>query len=310
MKNLVGKFEELQRNIYSKSYSHLIGSVSREILTRMVSISENDDYLKKSIKNMYIYADNFCQNNNDYQSLMEFKNIYREGCSYLLLKDKPLDLSHIKEKKTSTPDFKVLFNKQNIFIEFKGLNLSGGTYKHKKITDQARESKANVDSKIKSNKSAFDEFEFNPYKSNGDNNDEHSIRINIETLIDKISQNIDVDQFKSGDTLLLVDLDQFPISSQPSDAIKKEYNEWQSDRGKETPLKSGMLWYVAFGKLNDEIFKPERFEGFGNYADGKLKKQGILHSYEYIKGLIFLVNDNFYSLARILLPIKKLVELS
>ena len=94
---------------------------------------------------------------------------------------------------------------------------------------------------------------------------------------------------------MLVDLsDQLPLLSQPLEAIQEKYFDYHGN----TQV-SGELWSVAFGKVGDQILKPAEFEGANNF-DGELEKEGILVSHPYIKGIVFHVNENFYSVAELM----------
>ena len=168
-----------------------------------------------------------------------------------------------------------------------------GTLKHRDIMSESLDSKiaavAHSGSKV-----GFGEQEIQPYLTQNKEYDPRSIRLVIESLIDKINQNIKEDQYSLGDTVLLVDLsDQLPLISKPSQAIPEQYYEDMGDS-----YVSGELWNVAFGKLEDKIFKPAEFVGADN-TDGKLLKEGILISHPNIKALIFHASDGFYSLAEI-----------
>lgn len=127
-----------------------------------------------------------------------------------------------------------------------------------------------------------------PYYSPNKNYDPYSVRFVIESLIDKINQNIKVGQYLSGNTILLIDFsEQLLLTSKPCQAIQ------------EISLGvSGELWNVAFGKIGTKIFKSPEFDGAEN-DDGELLKEGVLLNNPYIKGIIFHIDDSFYSIAEI-----------
>lgn len=226
----------------------------------------------------------------DYTSLVNIKNIYSEAYIFSKLKSSFV-IEKIIEKKHKTPDYKVKFRESDIFVELKSLNMFDGNIKHKDIMEKSFDSKIEAERQIqKGAKVGLGEQVVQPYLSANKTYDPYSVRLVIESLIDKINQNIKKEQYFSGDTVLLIDLsDQLLLVSKPTQAIQEKYYD---DLGRTNV--SGELWNVAFGKLNDIILRPAEFEGADN-SDGKLLKEGILVSHPYIRGLIFHMNEGFYS---------------
>lgn len=251
-----------------------------------------DDVFYRAIKEIEEYVDKSLKNIEDYAALVEIKNKYSEAYIYSKLSSL-LVLDKVPENKTrKTPDYKALFRGKNIYIELKSLNMLGGNSKHKEIMHDAFESKLYLEGEIsKGNSVAFKEGEICPYDKGNADYDPCSVRLVIESLIEKIDNNIKKDQYSCGDTVLLIDCsDQLPIISNPTDALQQHY--YNSDSKLQV---SGEFWNIAFGKVGDEI---SEFEGASN-DDGLLEKEGILISYPFIKGIVFHYHGYFYSVAQI-----------
>ena len=288
------KLLKLKQEINSVGSSFQILYLKLDFVDKMELEAGSNLIFKDALIEMEKLIDKALKNIEDYNSLTELKNIYSEA--YILSKLQALlSIEKIPEKSTKTLDYKVNFREKNIYIELKSLNMLDGNIKHRDIMTESLNSKIDAEEQIKKgSKAGFGTQEIQPYFSQNKEYDLRSIRLVIESLIDKINQNIKKDQYSLGDTVLLVDLsDQLPLISMPSQAIREKYYD---DMGN-TDV-SGELWNVAFGKLEDQIFKPAEFVGEEN-PDGKLLKEGILITHPYIKGLIFHASENFYSIAEI-----------
>ena len=288
------KLLKLKQEINSVGSSFPMLYIKLDFIEKMELEVEQNLAFKEALSQIGRLADKALKNIEDYNSLTEIKNIYSEA--YILSKLQALlNIKKIPEIDTKTPDYKVRFRDDDIYIELKSLNMLGGTLKHKDIMNDSLDSKIAAEDQIKKgSKVGFGEQEIQPYLSHNKEYDPRSTRLVIESLIDKINQNIKEDQYSLGDTVLLVDLsDQLPLLSKPSEAIQEKYFD---DIG--SAKVSGELWNVAFGKLGDQILKPAEFEGADN-VDGELSKEGILISHPYIKGLIFHASEDFYSIAEL-----------
>lgn len=288
------KLLKLKQGINSVGSSFPMLYIKLDFVEKMELEEEQNQAFKDALNQIDQLTDKALQNVEDYNSLTEIKNIYSE--SYILSKlQSLLNIIKIPEAGSKTPDYKVRFRDGDIYIELKSLNMLGGTLKHKDIMNDSLDSKITVEEQIKNGaKVGFGEQEIQPYLSFSKKYDPRSTRLVIESLIDKINQNIKKEQYSLGDTILLIDLsDQLPLISKPSEAIQEKYFDEIGDA-----KVSGELWNVAFGKLGDQILKPAEFEGADN-LDGKLEKEGVLISHPYIRGLIFHVSEGFYSVAEL-----------
>lgn len=295
MSAIKDKLMKLKQEINSVGSSFPMMYIKLDFIEKMELEAEQNIAFKEALCLISKFADKALKNIEDYNSLSEIKNIYSEV--FILSKlQSLLNITKIPEKNSKTPDYKVRFRDVDIYIELKSLNMIGGNLKHKDIMNDSLDSKITAEEQInKGSNVGFGVQVIQPYLSNNKKYDFRSTRLVIESLIDKINQNIKEDQYSLGDTILLVDLsDQLPLISKPIDAIQETYfNDIGSTKA------SGELWNVAFGKVGDQILKPVEFEGADN-LDGYLIKEGVLISHPYIKGLIFHVNENFYSVAELI----------
>ena len=127
----------------------------------------------------------------------------------------------------------------------------------------------------------FGTTKIQPLYNDNKNYDSTSTKYAIETLIEKIEQNIKKGQYLFGETVLIVDLKQLTLPSYFKEGgvpifQEKQYNSFVS----------GVQWNVAFGKAGYLMFKQIEFEGKEN-IDGELEREGILISRDYIKAIIF-----------------------
>jgi len=288
------KLLKLMQAVNSVGSSSPLLYVKLDFIDKMELEAEENTTFKEALSQIGQLTEKATKNIEDYNSLIEIKNTYSEA--YILSKlQSLLHIDKIQEGDSKTPDFKARFRDEDIFIELKSLNMLEGTIKHRDIMHDSLDSKIEAEEQINKGKNVgVGTTVIQPYYSNNKKYDPRSTRLVIESLIDKVNQNIKEQQYSLGDTVLLVDLsDQLPLISKPSEAIQEKYYD---DYGK-TEV-SGELWNVAFGKLGDQIYKPAEFEGAGN-VDGELEKEGVLVSHPYIKGLIFHASEEFYAVAEL-----------
>lgn len=294
MVSLYEKILRIKQNISDYGSSHLIMDLDLNFIDKMEFDSNDDRDFKEAVLAIDVLATKVVKDIEDYGSLMEITNLYAEA--YILSKLRSmLSIKKIPETSSKTPDFKVKFRDGDLYIELKSLNMFEGGLKHKKIMHDGLDRKIDIENQIsKGEQVGFAEQEIQPYKVDNKDYDPRSPRMVIEALIDKISQNIKADQYALGDTILLVDLSsQLPILSLPYQSIQTKF--FDVDLNAHV---SGELWSVAFGKVGDDIFRSPDFPGAHN-SDGRLQKQGVLISHPYIKGIIYHVNGEFFSVAEI-----------
>jgi len=294
MEMIRDKLLRLMQEINSVGASHLLLYVQLDFIEKMEIEAERDSVFKEALQKIEGLVDKALKNIESYGDQIEIKNTYSEAYIFSKLRSL-LSISKIPEEEKKTPDYKVHFRGQEIYIELKSLNMIGGNSKYREIMEGALDSKIEAEDQIrKGSNIGVGSQEIQPYLSPNKDYDPRSVRMVAEALIDKINQNIKQGQYASGDTILLVDLsDQLSLISKPSQAIQNQYYD---DMG--NTCVSGELWNVAFGEVGQPIYKPAEFEGADN-EDGELQKEGILVTHPYINGILFHVDGGFYAVAEI-----------
>ena len=217
---------------------------------------------------------------------------YSEALTYLIFNCKFPTVNRVPEKQgENTPDFKIGFDFDNngetqkceIYAELKSMSFTEGNLNYKNTMEKGLESQIDIEKQQKEgNKVAFGLVEIQPLHKGNKKYDPYSTRYAIETLIEKIEQNIKEGQHSLGDTVLIVDLKQLSLPSYFKEGAVPIFQEQ-----KYNSYMSGVQWNVALGKAGHLIFKPIEFEGKEN-TDGELEKDGILISRDYIKAIVFL----------------------
>ncbi|WP_075185076.1 hypothetical protein [Teredinibacter haidensis] len=286
------KLLKLMQSVNTYGVSCPLLYIKLDFVEKMELEVDENIVFKKSLLDMDSLVDKALQDLEYYESLVCIKNSYSEAFIYAKLQSL-LHIEKIPETSSSTPDFKVRHKANDIYIELKSLNMVEGNLKHKTVMHSAMNAKIDAENQIANGSNVgFGFHVIQPYKTGSKEYEADSVRLVIEALISKIGQNIKREQYGLGTTILLVDLaDQLPLHSQQEESIQQQYYDIDN-RAK----LSGELWYVAFGKIGDEIYKISGLKG-GQCSDGRLQKEGVLREHPYIKGIIFHVKDCFYGLA-------------
>ena len=217
-------------------------------------------------------------------------NEYSEAMTYLRLKNSFGQVNRIPEGDGKTPDFKIEFSHNDnnkteictIYAEFKSLSFSSNNLNYIKTMEQGLNAQIDIERQLKEGRQiGFGTTKIQPLYNDNKNYDSTSTKYAIETLIEKIEQNIKKGQYLFGETVLIVDLKQLTLPSYFKEGgvpifQEKQYNSFVS----------GVQWNVAFGKAGYLMFKQIEFEGKEN-IDGELEREGILISRDYIKAIIF-----------------------
>lgn len=282
MKN---KILKLIQDINSYGVSFPMNYIKISFCEKMDLEKERTPIFKETIKKINSSIDKINRNIEDYASIVELKNSYSEAYIYSKL-NAFINISKVKEQDTKTPDYKVHFQDSDIYIEMKSLNMFEGVYKQKTIMQSAFNNKVKIESEIKNGANfASSVQEIAPYKSNT----EDSIKTVIESLIDKINQNVKSGQYEH-DTVLLIDFsNQLTLLSPTKLAVLEHYHDTETNSDV-----SGELWHVAFGEYGKQLKNIVKFEGDDRNKHQVLEKDGILTEHSFIKGLVFHINENFY----------------
>jgi hypothetical protein len=290
MTMLKDKFLTLKQQSNSITNNPLLNSFDQEKLEYLDSEAVSDTFIADKKKNIL----NLIKNTKiDFDpKLKSAYDEYSEALAYLMFKSKFPTVDRVPEKKgENTPDFKIeLSDNQNgenqdcvIYAELKSMSFADGNLNYKKTMEQGLESQIDIERQLKKgSKVAFGIVEIQPLHKDNKKYDPYSTRYAIETLIEKIEQNIKEGQYSLGDTILIVDLKQLSLPSYFKEGAvpifqEKQYNSYLS----------GVQWNVALGKAGHLIYKPIEWEGEEN-TDGELEKDGILVNRDYIKAIVFL----------------------
>jgi hypothetical protein len=280
LKEVVSKFEKFIKEVESIAPNSLFLKVSPDDFHRMVekAIEESDEYLikfteevNKILSEVKIDFD---------QKHLDIHKMYWETYVYYFLKYiKHLNVVKIPESTKKTPDFEIEFQNLRFSVEVKTLSVRDQNIKYK------REQEDSLKAKIDAEEKGMGVAVYQPYYREGKSYDFSSTKQVIETLIDKINQNFKKGQFQKEyyKRILCVVLDQLPLLGTPQESSVPVYPCFHSKS-----CISGELWYVAFGKVGDLLFKPPEFEGKGN-IDGRLTRNGVLIDNDVIDILMFVV---------------------
>lgn len=287
---LADAFFKIKQDSNSVTHNPILDFFEQENLKQLDSEANNDSFIACKKKNILKLIKDI---NIDFDSkLKSAYDEYSEAITYLLFKNKFQKVERVKEEKgEKTPDFKIEFNSENnnnteeytIYAELKSMSFADGDLNYKNAMDGALKAKINIESQIKAgNKVAFGYHEIQPLHKSNKKYFQNSTRYAIETLIDKIQQNIKKEQYSLGDTILIVDLKQLTLPSYFKEGAVPIFQEQQFKS-----YMSGVQWNVAFGKKGHLIYKQIEFEGKEN-TDGELEKDGILIENNFIKAIVFL----------------------
>lgn len=109
----------------------------------------------------------------------------------------------------------------------------------------------------------------------------------IETTIEKINNNIKLDQIYYGPTVLVVDLARLAGSPQGASGLLPVFYH---DGPPAESCVSGELWQIALGMPGEQIFSLPEFDGKSNLA-GHQSTAGILREYPGLLGITFMLHS-------------------
>jgi hypothetical protein len=248
-----------------------------------------DTYLVLQASTMGTHLNALLRNIGNGQAIQDFYNTYAETRTYLRLKQSHPGLTPIPRQPNQTPDFALTLPQETIYLEYKSLNMVGGTAAQSTNLNQSLTANISLQDQARTGRRVRSATTVTqPYHATGFPYDPHSPRMVIETITRKIQSNLSPGQFGLGATLLLVDLAELPLVSRPQDSLNRTYID--TDTG--LPI-SGELWHIAWGRLGTPIYKPSD-AGVGTNEDEALTTEGILTAYPYVRGIIFLIGNDSY----------------
>lgn len=241
----------------------------------------SDDFIKEKRKNIIDRLKNYTVGYDI--ELKPALDEYNEAITYLAFRKQGIAIERFAERKNEkTPDFKVDLGEDSFYVEMKTLGFAERDANYLDTIDKGLEAQISIEQQIKAGRTlAIAETGFDPlYKQK---TDYLQLRRSyfIETIAQKIRQNLKPKQFEFGKTVLFVDLSLIDI---PFGHELNSIPFFQEPLLKS--IVSGLLWNIAFGRLEERIFSPIEFEGASN-VEGKLRIEGILNEFDCVKGLCF-----------------------
>lgn len=218
------------------------------------------------------------------ESVNEFAQTLGEAHFYTLCKNKGVKLERIKEESEKRPDFSL--SEQDVYFEVKTLSVVTGKTEINRSLESALDAKISIDDQIKNGKRvAFGESVSMPYGNKPYKNG--TVSAVIDTLLEKIRQNLKPGQYSLGPTFLVVNLSMIPPFRTENMVLRPAY----CDDYLFPKAVSGELWFVAFGRPGAPILGIPEFEG-KKCVESTMEKLGILvdEEYSFLKGMLFIIH--------------------
>jgi len=282
MTTLKGEIQRLRTEAKECCIDNLLLNVfDLDMCERIDLLSQTDSFVNKKRTSILRYLSGLAiYYDEKWKSVVDH---YSEADTYIHFKyEKKIDMEHISEGSGQTPDFRFKVGDTPYYIELKTLHFAEAGLNYKQTLEDSREASIEMKAQIQQGRQvAFSETVIAPLHRDNKEYDAYSVKNYIERIIEKIEQNIKSDQFKTGDTFLLVDLKLVDKMSGWKKASVAVYQEPQYKS-----MVSGELWNIAFGRIGQPIFRAIEFEGKEN-IEGELSTDGILINHQEIKGLCF-----------------------
>lgn len=215
---------------------------------------------------------------------------YAEAKVGLRLLDTNLEVERIVPPRgQQRPDFRVRIGGMNFFVEVKTLHARQGALGYRQSMEDTFETLTEIDERRGTRPIVIGETVIQPHRSPGDTDyDPRSSRQIIETLIGRASGHIHSGQFDQGTTILALELSLLPLRSSVQNELLPAY-----PNPHEGVATSGILWNLAFGEEESDIFRPVDFPGASN-LDGPLEAVGLLQGerHSFVHGVWVLTGND------------------
>ena len=253
------------------------------VLEQVINSSSNDIVLCDYIAELQTLTsdENFCLNA---QKTAEFIQRLGEANFYRICKAHHFQLERVKETSESTPDFSLCG--WDVFFEVKTLSVVTGNYELSKSLERSLEAQISIEDQLRQGRTvAMGESEVMPYGDKASNSGPISGVIN--TLLEKIRQNIKAGQYSQGPTFLVVDLSLIAPDRTDNLILRPAY----ADDYLFSKAVTGTLWHVAFGRPGAPILGNPEFEG-AKCVESIMEKVGVLvdDKFQFVKGIIFVIH--------------------
>jgi hypothetical protein len=284
VENLYNKFiRALQDTSGITNNSYL--TFLKDAVEKVSNASQSDQVLTEYNQSLLavVTENNFAL---DPEKTNEFSQILGEAHFYLLCKNKGVSLTRIKEGVTKTPDFK--FEQYNMYFEVKTLSVVSGHLGIKESLEDSMDAQIEIERQLKQgNRIATGVSVTQPYGKKPYQKGKGTVTAVIETLIEKIKQNIKLGQFQDGKTFLVINLSIIPPFRTKNYVLRPAYH----DDYMFSKAVSGELWMMAFGREGAPILGIPEFEGKPG-VESTMTKLGILSNPEYedIAGILLMIH--------------------
>ena len=220
----------------------------------------------------------------DSQAVGDFAQTLGEAHFLALSAKKGLTLTKIVEGNGKTPDFEFVGSQTPLHFEIKTLSVAGGNRAIEDTLEKAGEAATTIAEQTNAGRAvAAATTVVSPYGSMKHPNS-GDVELVVDTLLEKIRQNIKIEQYSRPNTLLVIDLSLLQVLPGGKQSLRRFYPDPQVENAKV----SGVLWMAAFGTPGSDIYEFADFEGKSN-AGAKFIKRGVLADSDFgaIRGLLF-----------------------
>jgi hypothetical protein len=294
MENKIMKFSEqileLQRETNMVAFNPLLDAIDVSFIKYLENFSDTDQGARRILGQMsHVVRRLKIQDIDGHKRLY---GRYGEAKFYVLLKDSHgVQIEVLSERGLDArggPDFRIMYQGQEFFAEVKSPVMLGGNPKYNSIMERSLETKIAAEDQARQTGAGIGVQVIEPHQKDGRSFSQEKVKLVIENLIQKFSQNYKSGQYAAGDTLALIYLaaHNFPLSGGP---IDEKILAVHFDRILKAPI-SGELWSAAFGRKGMPVFCPPDCDGKPS-IEGALDEDGILHSYPDVKAICFYVES-------------------
>lgn len=218
----------------------------------------------------------------DAEAINKFLQDLAEAQFFALCRMRGVSLEPVptqSQKQQRTPDYSLTGDEQTTF-EVKALSVVGGNFGIDRDLVSSFDAKVRFDERLKSRPGiAFVENETTAY---GDK--VRATHVNVDhlyVLLEKVRQNIKQDQYPTLRSFLVLNTSVLPVLGSGFVDLRPVY--W--DENPSPHPVSGAMWMLAFGRAGMAVFGHPEFEGMP-VIEGYFSKQGLLHEYDNISGII------------------------
>ncbi len=191
-------------------------------------------------------------------------------------------IERIKESDSSTPDFRMDFNGEPYYAEIKALSMAGSDAKYRTIAEDHIDANIEIEEQLRMGRRVASSITaIQPAKTDKREYDWRSIRAVVELLIEKAESLFKPGQFRTGPTIMFLDVSQWALGCTAEEGALKYFIDHMTNSNV-----SGPLWHAVFGEVGSPIVRAPEFEGKSN-SDGYLEREGLMRHFPDIKGIVF-----------------------